>query len=496
VNTFRRITLLSLTVIAAACHAGPRTSGTSAAADPTIAATVDTKTTPAFVGHDDSAHHVWQEERRFYRQNGEHLVWSDGRRLRPQADGLLRAVRAADQEGLNPADYHVDAIAAHLQSFDVAHGADVDLELTYAYLSYAWDLTHGTSDPEDLDPHWHAVPRNVDLHAALQNGLDENRIEESLQRLAPSAPQYQGLKHQLALLRAMAAQNTSSVPSTVPNAAGAANRPNPASSSNPASSANRANAANLDNAARIRAIAINMDRWRWLPDDLGSRYVIVNIPAFHLDVVENGRSVLGMGVVAGKPNSPTPVLADRMEYIVFSPYWNIPPDIVQKEMLPHEMKDPGYLERNNIEVVRVGSNDTTPVDPANVDWNAGNLRFRQRPGKGNSLGFVKFVFPNHFNVYMHDTPAQALFERIERDFSHGCIRLEKPKELAKYVLRDQPEWTDERIEQAMHAGTERSVPLKQPLPVYLVYFTAWEQDGAVQFGNDVYGYDRKHSRVD
>ena len=237
-----------------------------------------------------------------------------------------------------------------------------------------------------------------------------------------------------------------------------------------------------------------MDRWRWLPDDLGSRYVMVNIPAFHLDVVENGRSVLGMNVVAGKPNSPTPVLADRMEYLVFSPYWNIPSDIAQKEMLPHEMRDPGYLARNNIEVVRVGSNDGNPVDPASVDWNAGNLRFRQRPGKGNSLGLVKFVFPNHFNVYLHDTPAQALFERIERDFSHGCVRLEKPKELARYVLRDQPEWTDEKIEQAMHAGTERTVPLKQPLPVYLVYFTAWEQDGAVQFGNDVYGYDRKQSR--
>jgi murein L,D-transpeptidase YcbB/YkuD len=190
------------------------------------------------------------------------------------------------------------------------------------------------------------------------------------------------------------------------------------------------------------------------------------------------------------------VLADRMEYIVFSPYWNIPPDIVQKEMLPHEMKDPGYLARNNIEVVRVGSNDATPVDPGSVDWNAGNVRFRQRPGKGNSLGLMKFVFPNHFNVYLHDTPAQALFERIERDFSHGCVRLEKPKELAKYVLRDQPEWTDEKIEQAMHAGTERTVQLKQPLPVYLVYFTAWEQDGTVQFGTDAYGYDRKQSRDD
>jgi murein L,D-transpeptidase YcbB/YkuD len=465
---------LGLAMATAACRGEGSGSRVDAAADAALAATLEAgaKHPPAFVGHDDSAHHVWQEERRFYTQNGQHLVWSDGRRPRSQADGLLRALGAADREGLDPADYHVDALRSRRQSFDAAHAADVDLELTYAYLSYAWDLTHGTSDPEDLDPHWHAVQRDVDLHAALQNGLDENRIEESLERLAPAAPQYQGLKHQLARYRAMTPQGGS-----------------------PSNPANLANPANPGNAEAVRLIAINMDRWRWLPDDLGSRYVMVNIPAFHLDVVENGRSVLGMNVVTGKPDSPTPVLADRMTYVVFSPYWNIPPDIVRNETLPHALKDPAYLERNNIEIVRGGSTDATPVDPSTVDWNAvaADIRFRQRPGKGNSLGLVKFVFPNHFNVYLHDTPAPALFERIERDFSHGCVRIEQPRELAKYVLSDQPEWTDEKIDQAMQAGTERTVTLKQPLPVYLVYFTAWEQNGAVQFAKDVYGHDRKQT---
>src|SRR2546425_5155945 len=205
--------LVGVTLVSAACRGGGAPGpDRSSTADPMLAATVDTKTPPGFVGRDDSAHHVWQEERRFYKQNGEHLAWSDGRRLRPQVDGLIRALRAADQEGLNPADYHVDALAAHRQEFDAARAADVDLELTYAYLSYAWDLTHGTIDPEDLDPHWHAVPRDVDLHAALQNGLDENRIEDLLQGLAPRAPQYQGLKHQLARYRAMAPQAGSPAP--------------------------------------------------------------------------------------------------------------------------------------------------------------------------------------------------------------------------------------------------------------------------------------------
>jgi murein L,D-transpeptidase YcbB/YkuD len=184
--------------------------------------------------------------------------------------------------------------------------------------------------------------------------------------------------------------------------------------------------------------------------------------------------VLAMNVVTGKKASPTPVLSDRMKYVVFSPYWNIPTDIAEREIAPKAEQDPGYLERNNIEVDEEGG------------------RYRQRPGKGNSLGLVKFVFPNHFNVYLHDTPAQSLFDHIERDFSHGCVRLERPMDLAKYVLRDQPEWTEDKISAAMQAGVERSVNLRQPLPIYLVYFTAWEEDGGLKTVPDVYGHDRRH----
>ena len=181
-----------------------------------------------------------------------------------------------------------------------------------------------------------------------------------------------------------------------------------------------------------------------------------------------------MKVVTGKKSSPTPVLADRMTTVVFSPYWNIPQDIVQKEILPKADRDPSYLEKNNMEADEKGN-------------------YRQRPGKGNSLGQVKFLFPNHYNVYLHDTPAQSLFERLERDFSHGCVRLDEPMKLAQYVLRDQPEWTGDRIRAAMDAGTERAVALKQPLPIYLVYFTAWEDGGVLKTVPDVYGIDRRHT---
>ncbi len=354
-------------------------------------------------------------------------------------DGLIRGLRAAQAEGLDPADYHIEELealrGAPLRHDDPHQAIELDLRSTYAYLHCAWDLTHGTIDPEDVDPRWHAAPQDIDLHNAHDTALGENLVEASLRDLAPKAPQYQGLKHQLALSR------------------------------------------QKGDAAMVQQIAMNMERWRWLPDDLGSRYVMVNIPAFRLDVVEGGTSVLAMNVVTGKKDSPTPVLSDRMKYVVFSPYWNIPPDIAQKEIAPKAEKDPGYLERNNIEVDEEGG------------------RYRQRPGKGNSLGLVKFVFPNHFNVYLHDTPAHALFDRVERDFSHGCVRLERPIDLAKYVLRDQPDWTEEKIGAAMNAGVEKTVNLKEPLPIYLAYFTAWEENGALKTVPDVYGRDRRHDRA-
>jgi murein L,D-transpeptidase YcbB/YkuD len=386
----------------------------------------------AFVDEGDRGRHAWQEAQRFYKQNGYQLAWSNGARPRAALDGLLSAIRAADQDGLEPGDYHVDDLdAARRTAADADKAVALDLRATYTYLRYATDLSRGTIDPEELNPQWHASPRSLSQRDALQAGLSENDIGQSLLRLAPQSPQYLGLKHQLAIAR------------------------------------------QKQDAAAIEQIVMNMERWRWLPDDLGSRYLMVNIPAFRLDAIENGKSVLDMKVVTGKKASPTPVLADRMTTVVFSPYWNIPQDIVQKEILPKVEKDPGYLEKNHMEADANGS-------------------YRQLPGQGNSLGQVKFIFPNHFNVYLHDTPAQSLFERIERDFSHGCVRLDEPLKLAQYVLRDQPEWTEEKIKAAMAAGTERSVALKQTLPIYLVYFTAWENNGALETVPDVYGIDRRH----
>jgi murein L,D-transpeptidase YcbB/YkuD len=187
---------------------------------------------------------------------------------------------------------------------------------------------------------------------------------------------------------------------------------------------------------------------------------------------------------------------DKMENVVFSPYWNVPPAIARKETIPAVMRDPGYLGRNNMELVNKANH---VVSPWSVSWSAvaaGNYTFRQRPGDKNALGHVKFLFPNQFDVYLHDTPADSLFARTDRSFSHGCVRLEKPEELAQYVLRAQPEWTPERIHAAMFAGTEKWVTLKEPLPVYILYMTAWvDPDGGVQFREDIYGHDEKQQKL-
>jgi L,D-transpeptidase YcbB len=245
---------------------------------------------------------------------------------------------------------------------------------------------------------------------------------------------------------------------------------------------------NVPIAKRIAQIRLNLERWRWLPRELGDPHILVNIPEYRLEVWDHEDVPLAMNVVVGKKDTPTPIFADRMTYVVFAPYWNVPPDIVEKETLPSVMNDPAFLERANMEVIDKSGN---VLDPASIDLsNPEAYRFRQRPGTSNSLGLVKFMFPNQYNVYLHDTPADSLFARATRSLSHGCVRVEQPDALAQYVLRDQPAWTPEHIDEAMHGEEETIVKLKAPLPVYLGYWTARvSSDGVMQFRRDVYGVD-------
>lgn len=226
---------------------------------------------------------------------------------------------------------------------------------------------------------------------------------------------------------------------------------------------------------RIQQLLINMDRMRWLPVQPRGNLITVNIPAFMLYVTDGNKKVFDMDVVVGKDGHDTRIFTGNLNQVVFSPHWNVPKSIVEKEILPAIEKDPDYLEKQNMEVT--GENDGLP-------------EIRQKPGGDNALGQVKFLFPNSFNIYFHDTPSKSLFARDKRAFSHGCIRLSDPTRMATYLLRNQPEWTATKINEAMNSGEEKFVKLKESVPVLIAYYTAWvDEEGQLNFREDIYGHD-------
>jgi murein L,D-transpeptidase YcbB/YkuD len=237
---------------------------------------------------------------------------------------------------------------------------------------------------------------------------------------------------------------------------------------------------NVPAAQRVEQILMNMDRMRWLSNESNGNLIVVNIPEFVLHLYEGKQKVFDIDVVVGKEGHNTMMFNGDLNQVVFSPYWNVPPSIVRKEILPEIEKNPNYLSKENMEIT--GNEDGLPV-------------IRQRPGGKNALGRVKFLFPNSFNIYFHDTPAKSLFEKDKRAYSHGCIRLKEPEKLANYVLRNQPEWTPERIEDAMNAGEQKFVKVKNPIPVLITYYTAWVDDnGHLNFREDIYGHDANLAR--
>lgn len=231
------------------------------------------------------------------------------------------------------------------------------------------------------------------------------------------------------------------------------------------------NALNVTVQERIRQIKVNLERCLQLPENFGDKYILVNIPAFELIAMKKNTPVFSSKIVTGKSSNKTAIFKGTMQYVVFAPYWNIPKSIMYKEILPAIAKHPGYLEENQME------------------WFDGKIR--QRPGPWNALGGVKFIFPNAYHIYMHDTPAKTLFNEITRAFSHGCIRIEDPVNMALFLLEDQKEWNREKVIEAMNIEKETVVFLKEKTMVYIIYFTAFiDEKGKIHFRKDIYGRDR------
>jgi len=226
---------------------------------------------------------------------------------------------------------------------------------------------------------------------------------------------------------------------------------------------------------RVQQLLMNMDRMRWLANNPSGNLIVVNIPEFVMHVYEGKQKAFDIVVVVGKEGHNTMMFNGDLNQVVFSPYWNVPPSIVAKEILPAINKNPNYIAKENMEIT--GNDDGLPV-------------VRQKPGPGNALGKVKFLFPNSFNIYFHDTPSKSLFEKDKRAYSHGCIRVKEPEKLANYILRNQPEWSAEKINEAMNSGEEKYVKVKNPIPVVITYYTAWvDENGRLNFREDIYGHD-------
>ena len=418
---------------------------------------------PRWVHRDAVGRRLWALEQKFYAERQYVPAWIDGDDPTPQFEALLGALRDAEVHGLEARTYGYDTLAAALAKADdrAWFGAafepdaipETDLRLTYAFLTHAADLLGWRSSPRDIARNWLPAPKKADLLQHLRDALKGNTVRETLDAIAPAHPQYKGLQAALARARKGAAQN-------------------------------------LD----IEKIRMNLERWRWMPRELGDRHILINVPSYEMQVIEADTPVLAMRVIVGAPDTPTPLFSDQMTYLVFSPYWNIPESILREETLPRIAEDPDFLSRNNIEIV-----DTSGevLDPSGVEWSdidAEGLRFRQAPGSENALGLVKFIFPNNFNVYLHDTPTESLFNKEKRTFSHGCIRIEKPVALAEYMLQDKAQWTPERIRAAMTSRREQAVKVKRPIAVHIGYWTAWvEEDGSVTYFDDPYELDRRQA---
>jgi murein L,D-transpeptidase YcbB/YkuD len=459
----------------------------------------------------------------------------------------VKMIREVDREGLRPEDYHLSKLETLLAQIRAEQEkqippnpqrlVDLDLLLTDSFLILASHLFSGRIDPKTVEPDWHVNPRTGDPSLVLEQALSSGQIGAALQSLIPNHPGYRRLRKELARYREIAAEGGWPVILQGPNlqkgdssptvsrlkrrlaAEGYLENYTPANELYFDDGLDRAlrkfqlqnglevdgilgphtlEALNVTVDDRIRQIIANMERWRWLTHDMGSRYILVNIAGFHLVVIDNGRLQMAMKVVVGKPYRRTPVFTATMTYLVFHPFWHVPARIAREDLLPKIKRDAAYLSREKIRVFEGWGAEAREIDPAEIDWQriaaAGlKFRFRQDPGPQNALGRVKFMLPNPFDVYLHDTPARELFDKTRRDFSHGCIRIEKPLELAEYLLRNHPDWPPEKIRSTLTGSvtSEQTVKLPEPLDVHVLYWTAWlGDDDQVYFSADIYGRDK------
>jgi len=466
----------------------------------------------------------------FYQERKGLPAWSGDEGPNEQAAVLLRILKRAYREGLCPQDYGVGRIEALMAAMnrekeenlplDPEQLTDLDLLLTEAFFSYASHFAGGRADHQKQYPGWVFKPRQTDLIETLLKALENRDVERTLNDLSPRFYGYTKLREKLndyidiaeyggwreipagrILKKGMRDNRVSPLRTRLMMTSGALD----------SSKAKQANYFDRDLEAAVRQfqqqhglredgivgpsvlrelnvpvevricqMAVNLDRLRWLPYELGNRHILINIPDFNMEVVENKRVVMNIRAIVGKTDKRTNLLSSRITSVELNPYWKVPTSIAVDEFLPKLKQNPQYLSGKKIKVFAGGNYQTKPISPTSVKWSrwsAENFPYflRQEPGPDNPLGRVKFLFSNECDIYIHDTPTRNLFAQSQRSFSHGCIRIEKPVDLAVYLLQDywKERWSIQKIKAEIQKGKNKTLTLLKPVPVHIVYKTVW-----------------------
>jgi L,D-transpeptidase YcbB len=482
----------------------------------------------------------------YYALPDQPLLWVDQHGLTERAKLVIAEIGKADDYGLRASDYALPDANAFNASDAKARDwlADAEVKVSYAVLDYANDARGGRIEPlrlsKNLDPGL-ALPNPSEVLESIAIRADPASYLRSFQ---PDQPQFEALRQrllelkggkveqpkpgvvvippgpvlkfgveneQVALLRQRLDVPAGAKPARFDEAVLEAVKQFQRSNGSLPDGMVGAGTRRMLNGeqphepagspARMKQILVNMERWRWLPHDLGPFYVTVNIPEFTLRVVEDGKPIHTTRIVVGKPDKQTPVLSDEMEEVVFNPYWNVPTSIKNEEIAPYFGQggggffgggwDTSILQRHGLRI-KYGNRD---VDPDQIDWSRNDLRnfdLVQPPGPNNVLGRVKFVFPNKHDVYMHDTTQKFLFNNAVRAESHGCMRVQYPEKLAEIILNHDKGWSPARVESTFDAGGDNHIALDQKIPVYVTYFTLRvNDDGSISTFNDIYGHDAR-----
>ena len=478
----------------------------------------------------------------FYQQQANLPAWWDARagQRKPAADALLEILALSPLHGLNPDDYHEPALRdpawSGTRSADIARR---DLLLTDAFLAYTRHLHNGRHAPRQLDPNWLIERPRLDSGELLRQLVDSDDFRARVEDLAPPHAGYRLLQQSLQQYHRLAADTPWPLVGGGPllrpgerdlrvrdlrerlrlegypvGDAGDDYFYDPDLEARVMQfqlrhglkvdgviGASTLAALNASPEHRIWQILLNMERWRWLPRVLGERYLMVNMAGFDLRVVEQDRVQLDMRVIIGTAYRSTPAFIGQLSYLVVNPEWNVPNTILREDIIPRQRENPDYLASQRMRVLANWQPGAPEIDPADIDWQAIDprrfpYRLRQDPGPGNSLGRLKFMLPNEYDIYLHDTPGRHLFAETVRTFSSGCIRLEQPLELARYLLAGTGEWDVERLRKLIDSGATRTLRLPEAVPVYILYWTAWVDDeGLTHFTDDVYGLDRSMAGV-